>query len=149
MEELKRKLRQHMQLVWELSALDEEVLSSDDQALAEIMQMHSDYYDLWNRLADVTDDELAQMETNPILHILVHQIVENQLINQTPPETAETLDQLMQQGLSRHEAVHQIGAVLMEDMSDMVQSNRSFDDQRYVQSLRRLIRPRRRRRRRR
>jgi hypothetical protein len=149
MEELIKKLQQHMQLVWELSALDEETLSGEDQLLVEIMQMHPEYYELWNRLDVVTDEELAQSEPNPILHILAHQIVENQLVNQTPPETTSTLNQLVEQGLSRHEAVHQIGQIFADDMSEMVQSNRSFDDQRYVQSLRQLIRPRRRRRRRR
>lgn len=149
MEELIRKLKQHMQLVWELSALDEESLGPDDQALAEIMQLHPQYYNLWERLDELSNEELLGDGTNPVVHVLVHQIVENQLISQTPPETPETLDQLVQQGLSRHEAVHRIGEILMEDLSGMVQSDRSFDNQRYVQSLRQLVRPRRRHRRRR
>ena len=149
MEELIKKLQQHMQLVWELSALDEEGLSSEDQALAEIMQMHPAYYDLWNRLATVTDEELAKIDPNPIVHIWVHQIIQDQLVTQTPPETTEILDELMQQGLSRHDAIHKIGEVLLGDMVEMAQSQQNFDNQRYVQSLRQLVRPRRRRRRRR
>jgi hypothetical protein len=149
MEELIKKLRQHMQLVWELSALDEEGLSGDDQALAEIMQMHPEYYDLWNRLVSVTDEELADIDPNPIVHVWIHQIIQNQLVTQTPPETTEILDQLVQQGLTRHEAIHKIGGVLLGDMAEMGESQQSFDNQRYVQSLRQLVRPRRRRRRRR
>jgi len=143
------KFRQHLRLIWEVSALDQEGLSEDDQLLVEIMQLHPDHYDLWERLDEVSDDELQRDGTNPVVHVLIHQIIENQIAAQDPPETAETLDQLVQRGLSRHEAVHKIGEVLVGDMTGMIQTQRTFDNQRYVQSLRRLVRPRRRRRRRR
>jgi len=142
------KFRQHLRLIWEVSALDQESLSKEDQLLVEIMQLHTEYYDLWERLDEVSDEKLERDGTKPVVHVLIHQIVENQITDQNPPETAETLDQLMQQGFNRHEAVHKIGEVMVGDMTDMVQSNRNFDSQRYVQSLRQLIRPRRRRRRR-
>lgn len=142
------KFRQHLRLIWEVSALDQESLSKEDQLLVEIMQLHPDYYDLWENLDEVADEEIERDGTNPVVHVLIHQIVENQIADQEPPETVETLDQLMQQGASRHEAVHKIGEVLVGDMTEMLQSNRIFDNQRYVQSLRQLVRPRRRRRRR-
>jgi len=141
------KFRQHLRLIWEVSALDQEGLSEEDQLLVEIMQLHPDYYDLWERLDEVSDDEIERDGTNPVLHVLIHQIVENQIAAHNPPETAETVEQLVLQGLSRHEAVHKIGEVLAGDMMEMMQTKRTFDNQRYVQSLRQLVRPRRRRRR--
>ncbi len=143
------KFRHHLRLIWEVSALDQESLSKEDQLLVEIMQLHSDHYDLWERLDEVSNEELQRDGTNPVMHVLIHQIIENQIAGQSPPETAETLEQLLQQGLSRHEAVHKIGEVLASDMAEMMQTHRTFDNQRYVQSLRQLVRPRRRRRRRR
>jgi len=143
------KFRQHLRLLWEVSALDQEGLSKEDQLLVEIMQLHPQYYELWERLDEVSDEELQKDGTNPVLHVLIHQIIENQIAGQSPPETAETLEQLQQQGFNRHEAVHKIGEVLARDMAEMMQSQQSFDNQRYVQSLRQLVRPRRRRRRRR
>ena len=142
------KFRQHLRMIWEVSALDQESLSKEDQLLVEIMQLHSQYYDLWERLDEVSDEELERDGTKPVLHVLIHQIIENQIDAQDPPETAETLEQLMQQGLTRHEAVHKIGAVLIGDISEMMQHRQTFDNQRYVQSLRQLVRPRRHRRRR-
>jgi len=144
-----KKFRQHLRLIWEVSALDQEGLSEEDQLLVEIMQLHPNHYDLWERLDEVPDDELQRDGTNPVLHVLIHQIIENQIAAQTPPETAETLEQLVQQGYSRHDAVHKIGEVLASDMMEMMQTRQTFDNQRYVQSLRQLVRPRRMRRRRR
>ena len=143
------KFRQHLRLIWEVSALDQEGLSKEDQLLVEIMQLHPQYYELWERLDEVSNEELERDGTNPVMHVLIHQIIENQIDGQSPPETAETLEQLQQQGLSRHEAVHKIGEVLASDMAEMMQTHQTFDNQRYVQSLRQLVRPRRRRRRRR
>ena len=143
------KFRQHLRLIWEVSALDQEGLSKEDQLLVEIMQLHPQYYGLWERLDEVSNEELQRDGTNPVMHVLIHQIIENQIAGQSPPETAKTLEQLQQQGLSRHEAVHKIGEVLASDMAEMMQSQQSFDNQRYVQSLRQLVRPRRQRRRRR
>ena len=143
------KFRQHLRLIWEVSALDQEGLSKEDQLLVEIMQLHPQYYGLWERLDEVSNEELQRDGTNPVMHVLIHQIIENQIAGQSPPETVETLEQLQQQGLSRHEAVHKIGEVLASDMAEMMQTHQTFDNQRYVQSLRQLVRPRRRRRRRR
>jgi hypothetical protein len=148
MEDLTKKFQRHMHMVWELSALAEESLSDDDQVLAEIMQMHPEYYDLWSRLDEITDDELAQTPVNPVLHVLMHQIIENQIAGQTPPQAAATFNQLIQQGFTRHEAIHQIGKALAENMQQMIETDQNFTDQRYAQTLRQLVRPRRRRRRR-
>jgi len=143
------KFRQHLRLIWEVSALDQESLSEEDQLLAEIMQLHPEHYDLWERLDEVSDEELQRDGSNPVMHVLLHQIIENQIVAQDPLETAETLGHLVQQGLSRHEAVHKIGEVLVGDITELMQTHQTFDNQRYVQNLRQLVRPRRRRRRRR
>ena len=104
------KFRQHLRLIWEVSALDQESLSKEDQLLVEIMQLHPQYYDLWERLDEVSDEELERDGTKPVIHVLIHQIIENQVAAQEPPETVETLDQLVQQGLTRHEAVQNWGS---------------------------------------
>ena len=56
-------------------------------------------------------------------HAAFHAVVESQLaLNQEP--VARALQRLMDQGLSRHDAVHAIASVLAEELFDEV----SFDD---------------------
>lgn len=50
---------------------------------------------------------------NRRLHAAIHVIVENQLAERTPV-VQETLERLLAEGLSRHDAVHAIGSVLLE-----------------------------------
>ena len=139
--------RKHVRKIWEISGLDESRLSDEDRVLVEAMRMHPEYYDLWGRLDEVTNEELERDGSNPILHVIVHQVVENQIAANEPPETAKTLERLLSQGKTWHEAVHEIGAVLAEEMFGIMKSNRPFNEQRYVRKLRQLISPRKKRRR--
>ena len=139
--------RKQMREVWEKSSLDDAQLSDKERSMVEAMRLHPEYYDLWERLDEVTDDELERDGSNPILHIIIHQTVENQIAANEPPETAKTLERLLSQGKTRHEAVHEIGIVLAEEMFGIMKFNRSFDEQRYVRKLRGLIRSRKKRRR--
>jgi hypothetical protein len=139
--------RGRMRETWEKSNLDNAQLSDEERGMIEAMRLHPEYYDLWERLDEVTDEELERDGSNPILHIIIHQTVENQIAANDPPETAKTLERLLSQGKTRHEAVHEIGIVLAEEMFGIMKFNRSFDEQRYVRKLRKLIRSRKKRRR--
>jgi len=57
-----------------------------------------------------------------MLHSSIHVIVENQLalgVYLIP----ETIAKLTRQGLDRHEAIHVIGAILSEDIFDLIKGN--------------------------
>ena len=67
----------------------------------------------------------AEEETtvgSEMLHAAIHVIVENQ-IALGAESVPETIEKLMRQGLNRHEAIHAIGAVLSEEMFDLLQGN--------------------------
>ena len=100
-------------------------------------------YDLWKRLDEVSPEELERDGHNPVLHITIHQIIENQIAANDPPETAKILQLLIQQGLSRHEAIHQIGTLLAKDIFEAAKSDQAFNKQHYVRRLRQLVRPQR------
>jgi hypothetical protein len=138
---LRELSRQRMRVIWEIAGLDVSRLSADERVLVEAMREHPEYYNLWARLDEVTDDELERDGVNPILHVVTHQIVENQIASNNPPETAQSLARLMQQGLTRHEAVHEIGSVLARDIFEIMKSQRPFSDQRYVRKLRHFVSP--------
>ncbi|MDD5699108.1 MAG: hypothetical protein PHH77_10875 [Victivallaceae bacterium] len=72
------------------------------------------------------------------LHSSIHAIVENQLamgVELVP----ETIEKLIRQGLNRHEAIHAIGAIVAEDMFDLMKGNiKEFSPQKYRKRLEKI-----------
>ena len=75
---------------------------------------------------------------SPQLHDAMHEVVENQIKNGTPKETKITLDRLKQLGYARHEAIHKIAAVLLEEIYFMEKNNRVFSETKYIKKLNKL-----------
>jgi len=71
------------------------------------------------------------------IHSVIHVVVENQLALKVG-NVPETMAKLARQGLSRHEAVHAIGAVISEDLFDMVKKNQEHDIKKYRKRLDKL-----------
>lgn len=59
---------------------------------------------------------------NPQIHATIHLIVENQLAEGLEV-VRETLDRLRAEGLDRHEAIHAIGWVLIQHLSNLMQAS--------------------------
>ncbi len=133
-----------LRTIWELSGDDEAQLSDEEQGLLEAMRLHPEYYDLWDRLDEVSDEELKRDGTNPVLHVTFHQVIETQIADREPPKTAETLNRLMIQGTARHDAIHLIGAVFAEEFYGMLKQQCEFNTTRYIKKLGRLGRRRKR-----
>jgi len=55
-----------------------------------------------------------------------------------PAEARSTLDRLVANGLSRHEAIHAIGSVMAEAIFEVQKKGTPFDRDRAVRSLDRL-----------
>ncbi len=72
---------------------------------------------------------------NARLHAAVHAVVENQLALGQPPQVRAALARLMGQGLSRHDAIHEIGTVVSELIFDLVKKKRPFDPAAYAEAL--------------
>jgi hypothetical protein len=77
----------------------------------------------------------------PELHAAIQQVVETQVAMgaETPAEV--TLHRLMREGLPRHEALHAIGAVLMDDIMRRMKDDDDDPDaanERYFRALRAL-----------
>ena len=56
---------------------------------------------------------------NPQLHAVIHVIVENQIAEGVPVPT-DTLQRLMTEGLTRHDAIHAMGSVLVVHLQRML-----------------------------
>jgi hypothetical protein len=75
---------------------------------------------------------------NPRLKAMILEIVENQLHDDNPPETQETLERLMNAGHSRQEAVELIGSVVVEEIWSALKLNKPYNQMRYVAGLNKL-----------
>ena len=69
------------------------------------------------------------------LHNAIHCIVENQIALSDPPATTETAERLVRDGLSRHDAIHKIGALVAKLLTDAAGA---YDEEAYVRKLQRL-----------
>lgn len=63
------------------------------------------------------------------------QAVENQLAENAPPKTRETLERLIAQRISREEALRLIACVLSNELSDLFNNRDEFNAERYDKGL--------------
>jgi hypothetical protein len=72
----------------------------------------------------------------PHVHAIIHLVVENQLAEGLEI-VRETLDRLRAEGLDRHEAIHAIGWVLIEHLSNLMRAPEPAPDDHapYFQAL--------------
>jgi hypothetical protein len=75
---------------------------------------------------------------NPYLRQTILEVVENQLRDGDPPETAATLERLIKEGQSREAAVELIAAVLAAEIFNVMKTKKPYDNARYVGRLKQL-----------
>lgn len=66
------------------------------------------------------------------------EVVENQLRDNTPPETKQTLDRLIKEGHSEEEAKRLIATVVATEIFGVLKNKRPYDQARYIAALNRL-----------
>lgn len=110
--------------------------------LYKAMRLHPEYHRLWDRLDRLGEAGLTQAGVDPLLHVQMHAMVEAQRVEKDPPEVEAALKALLRRGFTRHQAVHEVGALVAQELYHMLNENRVFDLDGYVRELRRLIRGR-------
>ncbi len=78
------------------------------------------------------------MKTNPHLKRILIEVVDNQLRDNDPPVTRETLERLISLGYSEKQAKEKIAAVVVGDIYDVMKENKPHDTVKYEQQLRAL-----------
>ncbi len=68
-------------------------------------------------------------------HLIVHELVEKQLLEDDPPQVGRALDRLLGQGLERHEAAHRIGEVVTRHALGMLRGGGGLDLPAYLAAL--------------
>jgi len=121
--------------IWERSQRGEAV-AGEEAHLAAAMKEHPEYRVAWESPQRLPESTIGGV--NPYLHVTMHTIVENQLAQNEPPEAAEALERLLAAGVSRHEAIHRIGNLVLQQIWRIQRERRPFDRQTHVRALKSL-----------
>ena len=70
---------------------------------------------------------------------LILEVVNNQLKDNNPPETKDVYDKLLTAGYSVSEAKEKIGAVVIEEIYDVMKEKQPYDEKRYTDALNRMV----------
>lgn len=73
-----------------------------------------------------------------ILRAAIFEIIENQIREDTPPETKKTFDRLMADGHSHEDTMKMIGCVVSSEIFDVLKHNQPYNEERYVSALQAL-----------
>ncbi len=136
-DQFRQASRENFHRIWE-AAKEGRALPVEEKRFVEAMRAHPEYHNTWE-FSDVVGPGNYEVEgANPFLHIAAHAMIEAQLEADDPPETAQALQRLQGSGIDRHQAVHQIAAVMFEVMFPVLKEGKAFDLQRYRKRLRRV-----------
>ena len=83
--------------------------------------------------------ECEEKLANLRLKKLILEVVDNQLRENDPPVTRESYNRLIDAGYSVSEAKEKIGAVVIEEIYDVMKENQPYDEKRYAQALRNMV----------
>ncbi len=79
--------------------------------------------------------ERKEEKTNPHLRAAFLEVVNNQLRENNPPETIETLERLMAEGYSAEEAKDLIAQVVAVEAYVVMKTQTNFNRERFVRNL--------------
>lgn len=82
--------------------------------------------------------EIAGEPVSPQLHLAMHEIVANRILNDEPKEFWETARRLSRQGYRRHDVLHMLGTVISEEVYDAMKSGKTHSDEEIRAALWRL-----------
>ena len=78
------------------------------------------------------------MKTNKVLYAAYMEVVENQIRDNTPPETRITFDRLKREGFSELDAKKYIAQVIASETFWMMKKKEPYNLKRFIKNLNRL-----------
>ena len=84
-------------------------------------------------------DKNTESEYNPYLKATLLEVVDNQLNDNDPPETRETLNRFIAAGYSEEKAKERIASVLVTHIYDVMHDPKQFDSEKYKRDLSELM----------
>ena len=83
----------------------------------------------------LTFGERNMEETNPEAKAAILEVIENQLSDNDPPETAETLNRLVSEGITQEDAMLYLGQAVCVEIWDIMTNGQEFDLERYKREM--------------
>lgn len=77
--------------------------------------------------ADQDEIELEGVTMSPRLHLVMHEVVANQIWNNDPPEVWATALRLTEAGYERHEVLHMLASVVSADVYNILSATAPYD----------------------
>jgi len=78
------------------------------------------------------------MKVNEHLRNAVFEVIDNQINANDPPETALTLERLMNEGYSDFQAKQLMGQAVVIEVIDVLKNKKPYNEQRFIKNLRNL-----------
>ncbi|MGQ1948056.1 hypothetical protein ACT3CD_13245 [Geofilum sp. OHC36d9] len=75
------------------------------------------------------------METNELLREPIFEIIKNQLKDNDPKETKETLDRLKKEEFDDFQSKQMIGQCLAVELFDVMKHRKPYNNERYIKNL--------------
>ncbi|MGD2062619.1 MAG: DUF1841 family protein [Nitrospirota bacterium] len=112
----------------------------EDELIAEIMDLHPEFDDLWPQgdVALIAQPVNGQI-VHPFVHVVLHGIIASQLRNEQPEFVKETQQRLMSSGLDEHESLHTIMSIYGDLYFRGVRQEGEFDEWEYSTRLSQII----------
>jgi len=83
---------------------------------------------------------MKKTEDQP-LRLAILEVINNQIKDNNPPETKQTLDRLLREGFSKEETLKLIGYVVASEVFTVLKENRNYDHAKYISSSNALPKP--------
>lgn len=104
----------------------------DDHLLILLEAYHPELHGAFEHDGDL---EIDGQPMNPRLHLLMHQSVARQLLDDDPPETWRTVQRLAGLGYDWHNIMHMIAALITENVWRAQAEKKPFDPADYARRL--------------
>jgi hypothetical protein len=78
---------------------------------------------------------VGEDEVNPRLHLTLHEIVAQQLVELDPPEVWETAERLRRAGYRQHEVLHMLGSAISGEILGALHGERGYDRDAHLAAL--------------
>lgn len=111
-----------------------------EQQLIAIILQHSEYHYIFDNPEEFIDRDYSSElgETNPFLHLALHQAIQDQITTNRPAGITSTYQALVKKIGDTHSAEHKIMSILVEALYQ-AQKQGSFDEKIYLENIQQLL----------
>jgi hypothetical protein len=136
--ELQKFTRLQMFDIWNRMKLGEP-LEGEEKIIGELMQLHTEFHDTWERIEELADYEYnPETDVNPFLHISIDSIIVNQVNQKSPPEVEQAYNRLRKKGLGHLDTIHEIDRAFLKELWPMLKYHKPFNNAGYIKKVQRL-----------